>query len=142
MLQTLRLTRTQLDAVLAHAVACAPEEACGILAGAADDGAGVVEQVFLMQNSAHSETFYEMDSTEQFQVFDRMRKEGLEPVAIFHSHPHSPALPSQQDRDLAFYPDSLYLIVSLAGPEPEPRAWRIASDAVTEAALEVIDNIQ
>lgn len=140
MSDVLRLTSSQMDAITAHARACKPEEACGILAGdLRQDGIRVVEQVFLMENSQHSNTFYLMDSQEQFQVFDEMQKRGLEPVAIFHSHPHSPAYPSGVDLDLAFYPDSLYLIVSLAGDEPEGRVFRIVEQKIEDAELEIID---
>ena len=57
-------------------------------------------------------------------------------VAIYHSHPRSPAEPSQTDINLAEYPEYLYLIVSLAG-EPDVRAWRIADGKVEEEAVEV-----
>lgn len=136
----LRLTGSQMESIVAHARACKPEEACGILAGdLRQNGVRVVEQVFLMENARHSSTFYLMDSQEQFQVFDDMQKRGLEPVAIFHSHPHSPAYPSGVDLDLAFYPDSLYLIVSLAGDEPEGRVFRIVDGKIEDAQLAIID---
>jgi len=133
MAQTLRLSAGQYQSIIDHARACAPEEACGVLAGAGGD----VRRVFLMENAEHSSTFYMMDSREQFEVFDAIEREGLELVAIFHSHPHSPPLPSAQDMELAFYPDAFYLIVSLMGEEPEGRAFRIVEREVTEAGLEV-----
>ncbi|RJQ43255.1 MAG: M67 family peptidase [Gaiellales bacterium] len=134
MAQPLRLSAGQYQSIIDHARACSPEEACGVLAGAG----GEVERVFLMENAEHSPTFYMMDSREQFEVFDAIERDGLELVAIFHSHPHSPPLPSAQDMELAFYPDALYLIVSLMGEEPEGRAFRIVEREVTEAGLEVI----
>ena len=90
-----------------------------------------------MENAEHSSTFYVMDSTEQFQVFDEMQADGLEPVCIFHSHPHSPAYPSATDLELAFYPDSLYMIVSLAGGEPESRVFRLVDGKITETRMEI-----
>jgi proteasome lid subunit RPN8/RPN11 len=134
----LRLSRAQLEAIVGHARTHTPEEACGILAGTVRDGIRVVQRVFLMENSEHSSTFYMMDSREQFEVFDSMQKDDLQLVAIFHSHPHSPAVPSGVDLELAFYPDSLYLIVSLMNLEPESHAYRIVDGTVTEAGLEVI----
>lgn len=135
----LRLSQSQLDAVLEHAKSCKPEEACGILAGSSDDnGVGTVERVYLMENAEHSTTFYMMDSREQFRVFDEMEREGLEPVAIFHSHPHSPAVPSVHDMELAFYANSLYLIISLMNEEPECHAYRIADKKVSEAGIEIV----
>lgn len=131
---SLRLSRAQLEAVFDHASACKPEEACGILAGDRD---GNVKRVFLMENAEHSSSFYVMDSREQFQVFDEMERDELELVAIFHSHPHSPAFPSPQDMELAFYPDSVYLIISLMNGEPESHAFRIAEDQVSEIEISV-----
>lgn len=119
---SLRLSRAQLDTIVTHAVACRPEEACGVLAG---DGNGLVRRVYPMENAEHSETFYLMDSQEQFRVFDEIEEEGLELVGIFHSHPCSPAFPSAHDRELAFYPDAAYLIVSLMNREPECHAFTI-----------------
>ncbi len=132
----LRLSRAQLEAVHGHALACAPEEACGILAG---DSEGNVSKVFLMENAEHSHTFYLMDSQEQFQVFDEMQAQGLEITAIFHSHPHSPAFPSAHDLELAFYPDSIYMIVSLAGAAPEDHAFSIVDGQVREVGIVVED---
>jgi proteasome lid subunit RPN8/RPN11 len=126
---SLRLSRAQLETVIGHARACRPEEACGLLAG---DGNGTIRRVFLMENAEHSQTFYVMDSEEQFRVFDEMEREGLELVAIFHSHPHSPAYPSMRDLELAFYPDAAYLIISLMNDEPENHAFRIVDDCARE----------
>lgn len=135
MTDTLRLSLAQLEAVIEHARRQSPEEACGILAG--DAGDGKVRRVFAMENAEHSETIYMMDSREQFRVFDEMNAEGLALVAIFHSHPHSEAYPSARDCELAFYPEALYLIVSLMNAEPDCRVFRIADGEVEEARIEV-----
>lgn len=128
----LRLSAAQLDILIDHARACRPEEACGILAGRND---GTVLKVFPMDNTEHSQTLYMMDSREQFRVFDEMEREGLELVAIFHSHPHSQAYPSAHDCELAFYPDSLYLIISLMDEQPASRVFKIVDGTVKEAEL-------
>ena len=61
---------------------------------------------------------------------------------IVHSHTHTPAVPSPTDVGLAFYPDALYLLVSLADDQADPatgepgvRAWRILGGEVFEVAL-------
>ncbi len=134
----LRLSSRQLDTILRHARAWKPEEACGILAG---NGDGRVERVFPMENVEHSSTLYMMDSQEQFRVFDEIEREGWQLVAIFHSHPHSPAVPSARDCELAFYPDSLYLIVSLMDDAlPELHAYRIVDGEVEEVDIFVDGN--
>jgi len=62
---------------------------------------------------------------------------------IVHSHTHTPAVPSPTDIGLAFYPDALYLLVSLAESEADPvsgepgiRAWRIVDGAIHEVELQ------
>ena len=60
-------------------------------------------------------------------------------MGIYHSHPRSPAEPSQTDINLADYPHWLYLIVSLAEASPTMRAWWIADGKVEEEALDVDD---
>lgn len=132
----LRLSPAQLETVIDHARSCRPEEACGVLAG---DAHGNILRVFCMENAAHSSTFYTMDSSEQFRVFDEIRREELELVAIFHSHPHSPALPSMKDLELAFYPDSFYLIVSLMDDVPECHAYTMVDGHAEEVAIILVE---
>lgn len=129
---SLRLSPAQLDVLIEHARAQRPEEACGILAGKSD---GTVTRVFPMENAEHSRTFFMMDSGEQFRVFDEMERENIELVAIFHSHPDTEAYPSARDLELAFYPDSVYLIVSLANEEPVSRAFKITDGKVRETEI-------
>jgi len=59
-------------------------------------------------------------------------------VAIYHSHPTSPPYPSQTDLELAFYPEALYLIVSLVEPRhPVVRAFRIQEGESREVEIAV-----
>ena len=138
MFRSLRLSQAQLETLIGHARTCRPEEACGVLAG---DSEGNILRVFCMENAAHSSTFYTMDSGEQFRVFDEIRREGLELVAIFHSHPHSPAVPSMKDLELAFYPDSVYLIVSLMDDVPECHAFTIVDGQAYELEISMVEEI-
>ncbi len=61
---------------------------------------------------------------------------------IVHSHTHTPAVPSPTDIGLAFYPEALYVLISLNADDADPgtgepgvRAWRIVDAEVTEVAL-------
>ncbi len=90
-----------------------PLESCGILAGKN----GKITKFYPMANKKKSSSRYLMEPEEQFKVFQEIEKEGLELSAIYHSHPHTAAFPSQRDVDYAFYPDSLILIVSLMEKE-------------------------
>ena len=67
-----------------------------------------------------------------------IEKRGWQVAAIYHSHTRSPAYPSQTDVNLAFYPDALYMIVSLQDLEqPELRAFRIVDRQIDEVELAV-----
>ena len=126
----MRISRADLDELIAHARDEAPNECCGYLR--ARDGA--VEKVFRAVNERNSPYGYELDHRSLFAA-NKLDDDGFE-VGIYHSHPRSAAEPSQTDINLAHYPDWSYLIVSLEG-EPEVRVWRIVAGAVEEETLDV-----
>jgi len=127
------IPRYLLDEILSHCKEVYPQEACGILAGKE----GVVEKVYKMTNIENSGVSYTMEPGEQFATMKEMRREGLEMVAVYHSHPYADAYPSQRDVELAFYPDSIYLIVSLINKEPEIRAFTIIDEQVKEVEMKI-----
>jgi proteasome lid subunit RPN8/RPN11 len=129
------ISRALLDEIVAHARADAPNECCGMIA-AREGAAGAVHGG---RNAAASPLRYEMDGMEQYRIQTAIEDAGLELGAIYHSHTRSAPEPSQTDINLAFYPEALYVIVGVAGDEPDIRAWRIIDGAVSEAALEVED---
>jgi proteasome lid subunit RPN8/RPN11 len=111
-----------------------PNEACGLLAG----GNGEATRLFRMTNAERSPVIYRMEPSEQLRVFNEIDEAGLQLVAIYHSHTRSPAYPSSTDVTLAYYPEAVYLIVSLANiEEPDLRGFRIEDGKVTEIELEM-----
>ncbi len=128
----LELTREQAAAIIAQAGAEFPDECCGLLAGRN----GRVERVLRGTNVDHSPYTYLMDPREQLEAFKAMEADGLDLMAIYHSHTHSPAYPSETDVAKAYYPDALYLIVSLQDRNaPTLRAFRILNEQVTEESV-------
>ncbi len=119
--------------IIEQAQAEAPNECCGMIASR--DGEAV--QIYPTANAAASPLRYEIDGAEQLRIYNEIEDAGLELGAIYHSHTRTEPYPSQTDISLAFYPDSLYVIVGLAGREPETRAFSIRNGQVTEAELEV-----
>ena len=109
----------------------APYEACGILAGRGRE----VTVAYRMTNAERSSVSYMMDSGEQFRAMKEMRAENLSMLAIYHSHPSSPAYPSSKDVSLAFYEDALYIIVSLAEEEPVVKCFRISNKEMIERGI-------
>ncbi|MDR1103435.1 MAG: M67 family metallopeptidase [Tannerella sp.] len=108
-----------IDAIIRQAGDELPDEACGLLAGVD----GVVKKRFPLENTDHSPEHFSFDPREQFRVLREARAEGLRILAGYHSHPSTPARPSDEDIRLAFDPDILYLIVSLAGEQPVVKAF-------------------
>ncbi len=115
---------------MSHARESVPNECCGY--GRATDGH--VEELFPAPNERNSPYGYEL-GFKALQAANELDDAGYE-VLIYHSHPRSPAEPSQTDINLATYPHWRYVIVSLAG-EPTVRAWRISDGRVEEEDVAV-----
>jgi proteasome lid subunit RPN8/RPN11 len=129
----MRIARQLLDEIVDHARAEAPNECCGMIA--ARDGEAV--RVYRATNAAASPLRYEVDPKDQLRIETEIDEAGLQLGAIYHSHTRSDPYPSQTDINLAFYPDTIYVIVGVAGEEPDVRAFRIRDGRVDEAPLEV-----
>jgi [CysO sulfur-carrier protein]-S-L-cysteine hydrolase len=119
------------DQVVAHARAGLPNEACGILAGVD----GRVERFFPAESDEPSPYYYRIESRDQIRIMNEIDEAGLDLVGIYHSHTSSPAFPSRTDAEQAFWPDAVYVIVSLASPEADVRGYRIRDMEVTEEEL-------
>lgn len=121
--------------MIAHAKSVYPQEACGFLVGKA----GAAKYFLPIENMDHSTVTYTMDPRQQLKAFKQISGEGLELLGIFHSHVASAAEPSQTDRQMAFYPEVSYLIVSLANMnQPDLKSFRIAGDDVTAEEIRVV----
>ena len=122
---------------VAHARAEYPHEACGLLGGQE----GRVDEVYPLPNTERSAVRYLADPEAQLQAMLEIEERGWEIVAIYHSHPDSPAYPSATDLEMAFYPQALSLIVSLADREhPKLRAFRIEEGEVEEVEVKRMAN--
>jgi [CysO sulfur-carrier protein]-S-L-cysteine hydrolase len=131
------------EAVVAQARAEYPNEACGLIVGdrpAADGGRALRFEP--ARNKAASPYRYEIDPADLLRL--TIATDDADEVfwGIVHSHTHSPAVPSPTDIGLAFYPDALYVLVTLSDDEADPatgapgvRAWRIVDGAIHEVAL-------
>lgn len=112
------------DAIIAHARAAAPEEACGILAGEFDEDHSVVIEARQAENASPvPEREYEIDPAEQFELMTEIEEAGREVAGFYHSHPRGPDGPSATDEARATWDGYSYVIVSLDG-EPSVGSWR------------------
>lgn len=137
------LAASMLQALIDHARAGYPNEACGLIIGLASAAAGGEALRFeATRNKAASPYRYEIDPEDLYRI--SVAADDADEViwGIVHSHTHTPAVPSPTDLGLAFYPDALYLLVSLSEDESDPatgtpsvRAWRIVDGMAHEVTL-------
>ncbi len=130
----LKIQREARDAIIHHARRDAPLEACGYLA----ERDGVVVQHFPLTNADASEEHYSLKPEEQFAALRQMRSAGLTLRAVYHSHPASPARPSEEDIRLAHDPGISYVIVSLLNGEDRMKSFRIADGTAATEEMEVV----
>jgi [CysO sulfur-carrier protein]-S-L-cysteine hydrolase len=109
--------------IIAQAQAERPNECCGLLAGVVEGGVGRVTARYPLVNALGSPTRYESEPRGMLDAFRDMRRLGLDVLAVYHSHPTSPPVPSHLDRELNWGPAVVNLIVSLATEPPTVRGW-------------------
>jgi proteasome lid subunit RPN8/RPN11 len=144
----MRISRAIFDELIAHAREEAPNEACGLVGGAA----GRARTVYRARNAEESPLRYNLDPKDQFRIMSEIEDRGEDLAAIYHSHTGSPAYPSQTDINLALmerredgevvgqeplFPGVVYLIASLAEGEAPLRGFVIDAGGVTEVELTI-----
>ena len=116
-----------------HVAAHLPEEACGLVGGLVHGPVARAVVFYPIENILHSAVAYEMDPLPQIRAMIDIEAAGLELVAIYHSHPSGPARPSSTDVEQAYYPDSAYLIISLADRQrPTVRGFMLSDGETRE----------
>jgi [CysO sulfur-carrier protein]-S-L-cysteine hydrolase len=130
----IQVTPGTMEAIISHALRELPNEACGYLAGSG----GVISQSYQLTNMDHSPEHFTFDPAEQFAAVKKARKEGLEILANYHSHPQTPARPSLEDIRLAYDPAILYFIVSTAEKEAVIKAYKIVNGTVERIEISLV----
>jgi proteasome lid subunit RPN8/RPN11 len=121
-----------IDEIVGQAVSGLPEEVCGLLVGNENE----IIKRFPLTNIDHSPEHFAFDPKEQFQVLREAKSLGLKIIANYHSHPETPARPSEEDIRLAYDPDILYLILSLQDKaNPVLKAFSIKNGKSTEIEI-------
>ncbi len=130
------LTSTQLEQLVEQARRGAPNETCGLVGGQS----GRALQIYPLKNvDENPQVRYLADPLELLNAIrDVEDTHGWEVVSIYHSHPASPAFPSPTDVERAFYPDAVYILISLMNPEMvQVRGFEIKDARVQEVTLEI-----
>jgi proteasome lid subunit RPN8/RPN11 len=129
---SLTLSLSQWDTMRRHVTAEAPLEACGLLGGKE----GEVKAVLPVKNAAGSRVRFQMEPKAQLRAFEQLESEGLEIVAIFHSHPKGPTVPSPTDIREAGY-EVVHIIWSRVGRRWQARGFWIENGHAAEVPLNV-----
>jgi proteasome lid subunit RPN8/RPN11 len=133
---SVELSADIVQALIDHARAEYPNEMCGVIVGdraAAEGGSPLRWEP--TRNRAASPLRYEIHPDDLLRLTIETENAGNEFWAIVHSHTHSPPRPSPTDVGLAFYPDAIYLLVSLADAEPAVATWRIVGGDIHPVEL-------
>jgi proteasome lid subunit RPN8/RPN11 len=117
-----RLPKDLFERIVSQAREEAPNEACGYLAGADNEAQAVIPMVNVDASPEH----FSFDPKAQFDAVKRARDWGLDLIAVYHSHPATPARMSEEDIRLANDTRPVYLIYSMA--EDRIRGFRIDRD--------------
>ena len=130
----MKISKGILEMIYEQAEEEAPLEACGYLAGKE----GFITSRYKMTNVDKSETHFSLDPKEQFQVAKSVRADGSDLMAVYHSHPASPARPSEEDIRLAHDSSIIYVIVSLENGNRTCGAFIIKNGMVTPEPLNIV----
>jgi proteasome lid subunit RPN8/RPN11 len=123
------------DALIAQARAELPNECVGLLAGLPD---GLVLERYPLVNSLADPRRFLSEPRSMFEAEKKRRAAGLEFLAVYHSHPTNPAVPSRTDLENNYSEDVMCLIVSLMHPEPVVKAYWLTSANFREAEYVVV----
>jgi proteasome lid subunit RPN8/RPN11 len=132
-MQSLLLSKEQMQAMIAYVHSHAPLESCGLLAGRGSK----VEKIFFVQNQAHSAVRYVMDPIEQLNALEWIDSNDMNLVGIFHSHPTGPEIVSQTDVDQAAYAVT-YVILAPVDGTWHARGFWIENGGFREVTLQIM----
>jgi proteasome lid subunit RPN8/RPN11 len=133
MIDHLELSQDQIQFMCEHVEAEIPFEACGLIGGTGIQAIKVMS----ISNILKSPVRFRMHPQEQIEAFTAFEAQGLELLAIYHSHPTGPAQPSPTDLAEAYYPEALTLIWSHLSGDWTYRAFRLVDGSFQEATLVV-----
>ena len=119
------------EAIVRHAVACYPLEACGLIAA---DTAGNLRMAYPLTNAEASPTRFTLDAREHFGAVCHAESRGWDIAGVFHSHPAGSAVPSATDIAQVHPADWVHFVVGLR-PSVQLKAWRLADGTARELRL-------
>jgi proteasome lid subunit RPN8/RPN11 len=129
---TLYVTEEARAAIAQHGERGYPNEICGMLLGKDSDTHRVISAVLPVENTFEADEQYHrflIGPQDMFKAEREARRQRLDVLGVYHSHPNEAARPSVYDRDHAAWTTWSYIIVSVrAGQAAEMRAWSLHED--------------
>jgi proteasome lid subunit RPN8/RPN11 len=108
-----------------------PHEGGGFLLGSINDAQMQIQDILPVDNvfeESERHHRYAMTPQDWMQMEDEADRRGFSIVGYYHSHPDSPAIPSEYDREYAL-PNFVYVITSVqAGKAVTMLVWRLRDD--------------
>lgn len=128
------LGRDQLSALTEHALHEYPRTCCGLLAGRDRR----VERVYRGTNIASKPDDFLLDTAEQVAAFKDIRNSGMRLLAIYSSRRGSALLSRADVTTMAYYPDVIYIIITLSGRSvSEIRGFQMTDGKIRECVIKV-----
>jgi proteasome lid subunit RPN8/RPN11 len=125
------LTTEQTADINKHAESEYPNECCGAVLGRFENGKKITHEILPISNMRETEAKHNrflIRPEEYLHCEKTARKQGLEIIGFYHSHPDHPSAPSQYDLDHAF-PVYSYIIVSVTnGKADTTTSWELLND--------------
>lgn len=133
----IKIKQTDFEEIVRYAKSHLPEEACGLIGGTVHGGEKIVEKIYYLENTDHSKEHFSLDVKQQLTAIKDMRANDLLPLGNFHSHPETPARPSEEDKKFILDKNASYMILSLEY-EPTLKAFVISDEGITEEQVLII----
>ena len=130
---TLLLDSRHLSAIRRHGEADYPAEACGLIGGSVDGHRKTAVQLvpLVNQRTDSARNRYLIDPESFRRGEERLERDGLDVIGVYHSHPDHPPVPSAFDREHA-WPRLSYVIVGIErGRAADTKSWVLADDRGT-----------
>lgn len=131
------IPRPIFEELLDHARTDWPNECCGLLSGTVTAVRGEVRALHRLVNELASQTAYRSEPRSMFAAMKAMRAAGTDVVAVYHSHPVAPPVPSLHDLRQNYCDGVMNLIVGLTTVPPTVRGWWLRESDYEPAEFDV-----
>ncbi|GAB4472524.1 MAG: M67 family metallopeptidase [Anaerolineales bacterium] len=128
---TLVISAELLEALSTHLEAAYPDEGAGFLFGVLTADQRHVRAVFPLPNRREAEARHNrflITAQDYAQAEQRAAEEGFDVIGVFHSHPDSPNVPSEFDRQWALPYFAYWITTVNQGKCAAHRVWLLRED--------------